>query len=60
MQMPYTDYIQKCIDKLESLSDSGLLHGLGELMDPEIKTFVKTKLRKEAISLFRFYKEYPV
>jgi hypothetical protein len=26
--------------------------GLGELMDPEIKTFVKTKLRKEAISLF--------
>ncbi|MGF1584798.1 MAG: nucleotidyl transferase AbiEii/AbiGii toxin family protein [Bacteroidales bacterium] len=60
MQMPYADYIQNCIDKLESLSDRGLLQGLGELMDPEIKTFVKTKLRKEAISLFRFYKEYPV
>lgn len=60
MQMSYADYIQNCIDKLESLSDRGLLQGLGELMDPEIKTFVKTKLRKEAISLFRFYKEYPV
>ena len=58
--MPYADYIQNCIDKLESLSDRGLLQGLGELMDPEIKTFVKTKLREEAISLFRFYKEFPV
>ncbi|MFO7924713.1 MAG: nucleotidyl transferase AbiEii/AbiGii toxin family protein [Bacteroidales bacterium] len=60
MQMPYADYIQNCIDRLESLSDRGLLQGLGELMDPEIKTFVKTKLRREAISLFRFYKEFPV
>lgn len=60
MQMPYADYMQNCIDKLESLSDRGLLQGLGELMDPEIKTFVRTKLRKEAISLFRFYKEFPV
>jgi predicted nucleotidyltransferase component of viral defense system len=60
MQMPYADYIQNCIDKLESLSDRGLLQGLGELMDPEIKIFVKTNLRKEAISLFRLYKEFPV
>ena len=60
MQMPYADYIQNCIDRLESISDRGLLQGLGELMDPEIKTFVKTKLREEAISLFRFYKEFPV
>ncbi|MFO7789633.1 MAG: nucleotidyl transferase AbiEii/AbiGii toxin family protein [Bacteroidales bacterium] len=60
MQMPYADYIQKCIDRLEPLSDRGMLQGLGELMDPEIKTFVKTKLREEVISLFRFYKEFPV
>jgi predicted nucleotidyltransferase component of viral defense system len=60
MQMPYADYIQNCIDKLESLSDRGLLQGLGELMDPEIKIFVKTNLHKEAISLFRLYKEFPV
>ena len=60
MQMPFTDYLQQCIDKLESMSDKGLLQGLGELMDDGIKAFVKTKLRTETISLFRFYKEYPV
>jgi hypothetical protein len=60
MQMPYIDYIGQCIEKLESMSDRGLLQGLGELMDAETKTFVKTKLRKETISLFRFYKEYPI
>ena len=60
MQMPYADYISQCIDKLESTSDRGLLQGLGELMDADIKTFAKTKLRTETISLFRFYKEFPV
>lgn len=60
MSMPYADYIQRCIDKLESMSDRGLLQGLGELMDAKIKNFVKTKLRTETISLFRFYKEFPV
>ncbi len=60
MQIPYTDYIGQCIEKLESVSDRGLLQGLGELMDAETKTFVKTKLRKETISLFRFYKDYPI
>ena len=60
MRMPYADYIQKCIDKLEAMSDRGLLQGLGELMDADVKTFVKTKLRNETITLFRFYKDYPI
>ena len=41
MSMPYADYIQRCIDKLESMSDRGLL-------------------RTETISLFRFYKDFPL
>lgn len=60
MQMPYADYMQKCIDKLEAMSDRGLLQGLGELMDADIKAFVRTKLRNETITLFRFYKDYPI
>ncbi len=60
MQMPYASYIQKCIDRLESMSSKGILHGLGELMDNEIKSFVKTKLLTETISLFRIYKDYPI
>lgn len=60
MNMPLHDYLQKCIDLLESKSDKGLLDGLGELMDPEIKNFVRRKLRTETITLLRFYKDFPI
>lgn len=60
MGMPLTDYIQKCIDHLENMSDRGILNGLGELMDENMKKFVRTKLRTETISLLRFYKEFPI
>ncbi|MDD2243605.1 MAG: nucleotidyl transferase AbiEii/AbiGii toxin family protein [Dysgonamonadaceae bacterium] len=60
MEIPLADYIQKCIDHLESMSDRGILNGLGELMDEEMKKFVRTKLRTETISLLRFYKEFPI
>lgn len=60
MNIPMADYIQKCIDRLERVSDKGLLQGIGELMDNEMKKFVRTKLRTETIGLLRFYKEYPI
>ena len=60
MDMAYMDYLQKCINSLESMSDKGLLQGMGELMDNEMKTFVRTKLRTETIGLFRFYKDFPI
>lgn len=60
MGMPLVDYMQKCIDHLESMSDRGILNGLGELMDEDMKKFVRTKLRTETISLLRFYKEFPI
>lgn len=60
MKISLAEYIQKCINELESLSDKGLLNGLGELMDEEIKKFVRTKLRTETIELLRFYKEFPI
>jgi predicted nucleotidyltransferase component of viral defense system len=60
MEVPFEDYIQKCIDRLESISDRGMLNGLGELVDEEMKEFVRTKLRKETISLLRFYQEFPI
>jgi len=60
MKMPFGDYLQKCIDQLESISDNRMLHGMGELMDTELKNFVKTKLRSETISLLKFYKEFPL
>jgi hypothetical protein len=60
MGITYAEYIQKCIETLELLSDKGLLQGLGELMDEELKNFVRTKLRTETIQLLRFYKDFPI
>ena len=60
MEMPLSDYIQKCIDTLENMSDKGMLNGLGELMDEEMKKFVRSRLRSETITLLKFYKQFPL
>lgn len=60
MNIPYKDYIDKCINHLSNLSNKNILNGLGDLMDGEMKIFVKTKLLKETISLLNFYKEFPL
>lgn len=60
MQMPYQDYILKCIDVLEKTSDKGLLNGLGDLKDEETKKYVRTKMRQETIDLLRFYSQFPI
>lgn len=60
MAMPLADYLQKCIDALEGMSDKGMLNGLGELMDEDLKKFVRTKLRTETITLLNFYRQFPV
>lgn len=60
MQMPLAGYLQKCIDALEGMTDKGMLNGLGELMDEDMKNFVRTKLRTETITLLGFYKQFPI
>lgn len=60
MGMPYSDYVQKCIDFLENKYNNNLLQGLGELMDLKTKLFVRNKLKQETISLLKFYKEFPI
>lgn len=60
MKMTFADFLQKCIEHLESKSDKGLLDGMGELMDNKIKTFVKTKMRTELIELLRIYRKFPI
>ena len=60
MNMPLADYLQKCIDTLEAMSDKGMLNGLGELVDNDMKNFVRTKLRTETIQMFQFYKAFPI
>ena len=60
MEISYCDYLQKCIETLDYMSDKGLLQGLGELMDNDLKHFVRTKLPTETIGLLKFYKDFPI
>ena len=60
MEMPLADYLQECIEHLESISDKGLLNGMGELMDNKIKKNVQIKMRLEVIELLKFYKKFPI
>jgi hypothetical protein len=55
------EYLQECIDAIEKLpKNRRLLDGLGELINPELKTFARNKLRTEIETLLRFYKDFPI
>jgi len=60
MKMSLAMYLQKCIARLGNVSDGALLREMGELTDEEMKKFVRTKLRTEAIGLMELYRVYPI
>jgi len=49
-------YIDYCIKTIKSIKKTSMLHGLGELIDIQTKTFVKEELKEETISLLNIYK----
>ena len=53
-------YISKCITTIETVNEKSLLNGLGELMDNEMKMFVKNKLKTETISLLKIQEQFPI
>jgi len=52
--------MMECINTIENLPKRSLLYGLGELLERDIKTFVRNKLRIEILTLLRFYKDFPI
>jgi hypothetical protein len=60
MNMPYADYLQNCIEMIETLPKKNFLDGLGDLLGQEMKNFVRNKLREEVLTLLHFYKEFPI
>ena len=52
--------LEQCMAQVEKLDYKKLLQDLGELMNPDLKTFVKTKLKQETLHLLTFYKDYPI
>ena len=59
-QKAYSDYMQECIYAMENLPKRSLLHGIGELLERGMKTFVRNKLGTEIVTLLRFYKDFPI
>jgi hypothetical protein len=60
MKLPFADYIQKCILLIDSVNERSLLNGVGELMNEDIKKFVRKNLKTETIGLLKFYKDFPL
>jgi predicted nucleotidyltransferase component of viral defense system len=53
--MKFNDFIKKCIDLLEKMSNQNILSGIGELLDEKQKDWVRTKLKSETIFLLKLY-----
>jgi predicted nucleotidyltransferase component of viral defense system len=52
-KLPFNEYLAKCVQFIESVSDRGILHGMGEILDEKQKAWVKANLRKDAVFLLR-------
>lgn len=59
MEMPIDEYLNKCIESIEDISEKNLISGLGELTEGEMKNFVRNGLKDELISLLTMFKAFP-
>ena len=53
----FEDYMDKAIEAVTAISGNRILDGIGELLDPELKKWVKTDLTSEFASLAAMYKD---
>lgn len=60
MNMPFETYLDQCISRIESLRPETLLNGIGELVNRDLKTFVRSKLKNETLQLLNLYREFPI
>lgn len=51
--LSFQNFLKKCIDELEAMSNRGILSGIGELLDTKQKAWVKEKLLTETIFLLK-------
>ena len=51
--MSFKEFLQKCVDLLEKMSDQNILSGMGELLDAKQKDWARAKLRTETIFLLK-------
>lgn len=51
--MPYKTFLNQCIDVLQAMSNQRILNGLGLLLTPQQKNWVKTHLIEETLFLLK-------
>lgn len=54
-KLKFKDFVKKCIDMIEMVDENNLLSGLGELLSPKQKFFVKTRLKVETLYLLKSF-----
>lgn len=60
MHKPLGAYLDDCLSRIEKIPPKSLLHGMGELVDSKMKTFVREKLKPETLQLLKIYREFPL
>ncbi|MBI2426689.1 MAG: nucleotidyl transferase AbiEii/AbiGii toxin family protein [Candidatus Kerfeldbacteria bacterium] len=53
MELPFQEFLAKCIRKLEKISSRSILAGMGELLDAKQKAWAKAKLKQETLFLLK-------
>ena len=51
--LPFSEFIERCVEKLTKLGDRHILDGMGELLSQSQKDWTKAKLKEETISLLK-------
>ena len=59
MGMPIEEYLDKCIESVQGISEKSLISGLGELTEGEMKNFVRHGLKDDLLSLLTMFKAFP-
>ncbi len=59
MGMPIEEYLDKCIESVQGLSEKSLISGLGELAEDDMKNYVRHGLKDELIYLLTMFKAFP-
>ena len=52
-EMKFADYLKKCIEFVENVSNRNILSGMGELIDEKQKDWAKSKLKKDTVFLLK-------
>ena len=54
------EYLERCTEMVSGINKTRILDGMGKLLDPDLKKWVKGSLKEEFISLARMYCEMPL